>query len=44
MVEVIMPPTIGAAIGFITSEQMPGLSIGQIREKEHPAHRSRSSW
>ena len=23
MVEVIMPPTIGAAIGFITSEPMP---------------------
>ena len=34
MVEVIMPPTIGAAMGFITSEPMPvshriGIKAGQ---------------
>jgi hypothetical protein len=36
MVEVTMPPTMGAAIGFMTSEPIPGLGMTPATE---PAHR-----
>ena len=35
MVEVIIPPTIGAAIGFITSEPMPDSREDRNEARQH---------
>ena len=39
MVEVTIPPTIGAAMGFITSEPMPDSHRIGARLRNHGSHR-----